>query len=103
MTLSSQALAKSATDLINQNGVKATITPLDGTSPVTTTCVFVKTTANPQTTGSAVQLQSRIVVPGRYKPNVGDFVNVNGTDFRIRTVQATYLKGKPIVFVLDLT
>jgi hypothetical protein len=101
--LSSQALASSANSLITQTGIKATITPLDGSAPVSTSCVFVHTTANPQSTGSAVQMQSQIVIPGRYEPSVGDFVSVNGTDFRIRTVQATYVKGKPIVFILDLT
>jgi hypothetical protein len=101
--LSSQALASSANSLITQAGIKAIITPLDGSAPVSTSCVFVRSTANPQITGSAIQLQSRIVIPGRYAPTVGDYVSVNGKDYRIKTVAATYVKGKPLVYILDLT
>jgi hypothetical protein len=103
MASSPQAIASAALNLIQQAGIKVMITSLDGTAAVSTVCVFARTTSNPQATGSSVQKQSRIVIPARLVPQVGDYVRVNSTDYRIKTVEAIYVKGKPVLYTLDLT
>lgn len=98
-----QALITSVTKLIQASGLKVKITPLDGGASYNVMAVFGRASSSALGTSGTIQQVTRIVIPSRYAPQVGDFVNVNGVDYRIKTVTTTYANGKPLVYVLDLT
>lgn len=94
----------SVVKLVNKVGVKVKLTSVDGSSSFNTTGAYASVKANPQSTGASVQQKSRIyVVAGRFLPQVGDFVDMNGQGYRVKSVDALSVQGTALFYVLDIT
>jgi hypothetical protein len=97
-------MIQSVTTMIRTVGVKVKLTKVDGTATGTAVAAMTSIKLNPQVASSTVQAQSRLYLPvGRFVPEVGDFVSMPAGDFRIKAVEAAYMLGKPVVYMLDLT